>query len=93
MQARFRPDYIQHQAVTQKNNSINGGEGNRDPGIQLLQTRKSREKEGGISVGAYLSYHSGSEIIFRGSKKVLFKENALISDEVEFLSKQNNAKS
>jgi hypothetical protein len=54
MQARFSPDYIQHQAVTQKNNSINGGEGNRNPGILLLQTRKSSEKEGGgISAGAY----------------------------------------
>lgn len=54
VQARFSPDYIEHQAVTQKNNSINGGEENRNPGILLLQTRKSSKKEGGgVHVRAY----------------------------------------
>lgn len=54
VKAGLSPDHVEHHAVTQQHHGIDAGEGNGDPGILLLQTRKSSEKErGGIRARTY----------------------------------------
>ena len=45
VQAGLCPDHMQHHAVSQKNQGIDGGEGNGKPGIVLVQAREPCENE------------------------------------------------